>query len=144
MSDEELLRAFEANKAAILEESKLTTLELLTALPKNGKGLIKVDIKSNGTVELEPSQKGKVMFEIGRLVFAPSLEARGKWQLMMTAGQRAPKLNPVKDEVAAKFVGMHILTIDGKEFVFDMDDDGTGTVSRSNLNIGDVRAETKL
>lgn len=121
------------------EASAVVTEELLAALPKDGKGLIKVDIKSNGVTKLEPSKKGKVSNEIGRFVLVKHADVSGLWQLSMTAGARNPGTNPVANkDTLTRFAGNHTVSVNGQNYVFSMRDNGTGTVMRADALDDDV------
>lgn len=121
------------------EASAAVTEELLAALPKDGKGLIKVDIKSNGVTKLEPSKKGKVSNEIGRFVLVKHADVSGLWQLSMTAGARNPGTNPVANkDTLTRFAGNHTVSVNGQNYVFSMRDNGTGTVMRADALDDDV------
>ncbi|MGL5410924.1 MAG: hypothetical protein ACRDAP_19795 [Shewanella sp.] len=125
-----------------LQASAIVTTRLLELLPREGQGLLKVSIKqkaptprdpSNIRVHLEPSNKGKVLLEIGRFVFAPAPDNSGLWQLMVTAGPDYPMpaaLRPVKNEKTLdRMMGLHHVTIQGQPFVFKVGNYGLATVS---------------
>ncbi|MGL5336031.1 MAG: hypothetical protein ACRC9R_07805, partial [Enterovibrio sp.] len=125
---EEIRKRREADKKA-LQDSKYASAHLANLLPSSGRDLIKVNLKSNGLVKLEPSRKGKVLYEDGRLVLAPTPENNGCWQLMVTAGPNMPT-SKVKNEITLeKAAGLHHLTVNGTRFIFKIWPDGVCTVS---------------
>ncbi|MGL4827178.1 MAG: hypothetical protein ACRC24_06855 [Vibrionaceae bacterium] len=108
--------------------------QLFDALPENGRGLIKIGLTKDSAgsplVKLEPSQKGKVMYEIGRLVLARSEDEPDIWTVAMTAGQRFNSLNLVTNETTlGAIAGPRHLVVKGNEYVINMQRNGRGTVA---------------
>ncbi|MGL5407404.1 MAG: hypothetical protein ACRDAP_01495, partial [Shewanella sp.] len=124
--------------AKALESSRMASADLISRLAQGSYGLIKVDIKKNGDVKLDPSRKGKVMLKMARLVLEQIPGQDGRWRLMVTNGKSYPAistLDPAKDETTLVMMeGQHLITLDGRTFIFYMGSDGIGTVGYAGID----------
>ncbi|MGL5336598.1 MAG: hypothetical protein ACRC9R_10740, partial [Enterovibrio sp.] len=125
---EQRVQAADARAKAIQATSKRVSADLMSILPENGKNLIKVNLKSNGMVKLEPSRKGKVLYEDARLVLAPTPENNGYWQLMVTIGEGRPASIVKNEETLSRLYGRHSFILKGQPFEFFIEMDGRCTL----------------